>query len=202
VDEFGAALDALAEALTRGEGGRLLPGLTRFDEEVGVLHPEESGVDELRVLRVDYACCDHELAGVGDTWLARVLAGTVSGVPRDGPWEALAESWSGTFEVFAGDPPWLRDGRAGMCAPLLDPITVAGESLLWEARVVLRDGGARLCRRPLTLPHEWGPALELRRGAWLAGGERPSPWPLLRGALRLLRNPRQGSWAALGWPRP
>lgn len=162
------ALDRLGEAVFGGAIGRrrAAPLLDAQDAIIGGLglgdHPHEL----LQAHRVDWALCDMAApgGGPGETWAVRAAQGRLSGVDATPIVRALATSVVGIFEVWrASGALILRERLSGVVAHLApeeEPWQLDGEVGLWEARIVLRPAGARLCRRPLAYPVEILPWLE------------------------------------------
>jgi hypothetical protein len=183
-------LDALAEAVfgTPAGRGRLEPLLRRWDQEVGPMHEDDPHRELWHAIRVDWALCDAEIAGgrgSGDTWAARAASGLVEGIEAHARWRAVSSTMVGLFEVWPSEPPFLRDRLRGSCMPLHDEVRlVAGEegpAALWEVRVCIVGGHARLCRSPLPYPLELLPLLEQANADRFAGSS-PLPWSKLRRA--------------------
>lgn len=198
---FGDALDELAAAVFDGEEGhhRVVPLFARWDDEAAPLRDEDPDYPRWQLIRTDWALCDalaHDAVGPGDTWLQRLLRGRVPGFVPGPDHAALAGSWVGLFEVWQGRIPWLRDCVGGLCLGLGDPARLEptgddGPVALWEARVVIEDGRARLCREPLPYPLEILRTVrdrQLRRFA--PGGRAPSLALLRRARLRWRRAER------------
>ena len=177
---WGEALDRLAEQIFAGPSGRARaePLLDRIDRQVGGL----GGGDEPRALlgamRIDSALCDLPIArgGSGETWAWRAAEGAVPGVEPSPVIRALAASQAGLFAVSRQRGALvLRECCRGLLVHLAaeEPAwALEGEIGLWDARVVLRRGGARLCRRPLAYPVEILPWL-VRAGESRWAGRRP-----------------------------
>src|SRR5690606_6701848 len=189
---LGDALDELAAAVFDGHGGhhRLAPLLTHWDDEAAPLRDEDPDYARWQIIRTDWALCDalaHDAAGPGDTWLRRLLRGRVPGFTPDERHLAIGGSWVGLFEVWAGRVPWLRDCIGGVCLALADPVRLLptgddGPAALWEVRVVVQDGRARLCRAPLAYPLEILQTVRDRQLRRFAPGGRAPSLPLLRRA--------------------
>lgn len=198
---WGDALDELAAAVFDGEAGRhrLAPLWARWDDEAAPLRDEDPDYARWQMIRTDWALCDalaHDASGPGDTWARRAASGRLRGwAPREVD-VALAASVTGLFEVWPGSVPWLRDCIAGLCVALADPVLLGpvegeGPAALWEARVVIEDGRAHLCRPPLHYPLEILQTVRdrsLRRFA--PGGRRLSLASLRRARLRWRRAER------------
>ncbi len=154
---LGALLDEVASFVFAGEQGaaRLAPLLEAWAEEVGTIREDDEQRELLQAMRADWALCDVPTDD-GRPWLARALDGEFG--PVADPWRVLARNHVGLFEVFPGKVSWLRDLRAGLSAPVLDPLPllpeVSGPAALWEVRVVLLEGTAVLARAPLAYPME------------------------------------------------
>jgi hypothetical protein len=203
ISAAGEALDVLAAAAFSGALGRarVAPLLDRFDREVGVLGPEDPDFELLQVTRMDWALCDVPAtpdAAIGDTWAWRTLRGELSEPSSFQPTPlraAAARSLVGLFEIYPGEPTWVRDRISGVVLRLLDgvgpfvrdeaPERPAG---LWELRLVPDQvGGFHVARVPIDYPLELLDTLE---------DEFPrrfeaAPWPglqdLRRARLRYLR---------------
>lgn len=207
ISEAGEALDVLAAAAFSGTSGtsgraRVAPLLARFDREVGVLGPEDPDFELLQVTRMDWALCDVPAtpdAVPGDTWAWRTLRGELSDRSdvgfRPTPLRAAAaRSLVGLFEIYPGEPTWVRDRISGVVLRLLDgvgpfvqaePERPAG---LWELRLVPDQvGGFHVARVPIDYPLELLDTLELE----FPRRFEATPWPglqdLRRARLRYLR---------------
>ncbi|MFO7564417.1 MAG: hypothetical protein R6X02_17355 [Enhygromyxa sp.] len=205
------ALDAVAAAAFAGPAGRarLAPLLARFEQEVGVLAPDDPELELLALVRMDWALCDVPAepgAHPGDTWAWRVIHGRVPGVRCDpSPLRAAAaRSVTGLFEVFPGEPTWVRDRISGLVLRLFDgvgpfPQVEPGRpAALWELRLVPDPSGGCFVARPaIDYPLELLELLEAefpRRFACAVAehpGEPGPRWPtmqdLRRARLRYLR---------------
>lgn len=164
------ALDNLAATVFGGAAGRarIAPLLSRWNDAVGPLREEDPEHAIWQALRTDWALCDAALDGPGDTWAGRVAAGElpdvadVADVPDAADATVLRGSISGLWLVSAGRRPWLCDALSGIGVELLSPIRLldqpaprpGGAVALWDARIVLADGVATLCRPPLAYPVE------------------------------------------------
>ncbi len=152
-------LDRLAEGVFAAAPERAAPLLARWDEQVGRLCVGDRDHDLLEAARIDWALCEAELGGPGETWAWRAAHGRVPGVEADGAVQALARSQVGLFEVWPGRPALLRGRIRGLCLRVDDPLLATlGErgriAALWELRVVFTREGARLCRPPIAYPLE------------------------------------------------
>jgi hypothetical protein len=205
VTAAGEALDRLAAAVFSGTLGRacVAPLLARFDAEVGVLDPEDPDFDLLQVSRMDWALCDVPAtpdAVAGDTWAWRAIHARASNLPNfDASYPgssvaAAARAVVGLFEVYPGEPTWVRDRISGLVVRLLDsvgPFPVSEPerpAALWELRLVPDDsGGFFVARAPIDYQLELLDALEHDFARLFS----PSPWPSLqdlrRARLRYLR---------------
>lgn len=197
----GEALDALAAAVFSGAAGRtrLAPLLERFDAQVGGLEVDDPDYELLQVSRMDWALCDAPAtseAGPGDTWAWRAIHGRVPGLaPSEAPSErAAACSLVGLFEVFPGEPTWVRDRVSGLVLCLFDAVGPFGAvepgrpAALWELRLVPDEaGGVHVARAPIDYPLDLLEALE----DGFARRFEAQPWPsmqdLRRARLRYLR---------------
>lgn len=156
-------LDEVARAVfdtTQGPS-RLQPLLRRYDEEVGVILEDERHRDLLLATRLDWALCDAAIeggAGPGDTWLRRAVRGEIEGLAVDPAWDRISATFVGLFEVWPGRRAFVRDLLHGISLPLADAVRLEpmpeGPAALWEVRIVIENGAARLCRPPLSYPLE------------------------------------------------
>jgi len=155
--QWASVLDALAGAVfgdARGEE-RIAPLLARWEGQVGPLREEDPEHATMQAVRVDWALCDAAVDYPGDTWAWRAAQGAIPGVQRTAAIGAVARSISGLWRVTPGRRPWLSDCLSGVGVELASPIRLpnaGGEPLLWDARIVVMDGAAELCRPPLTYP--------------------------------------------------
>lgn len=165
----GAALDALAIEVFSGSLGRarLAPLLERFECEVGKVDEDDPDFEQLQLARMDWALCDVAIPGAapGDTWAWRAIhRGLPEGPDRGCPapsWSTAARSICGLFEVFPGEPTWVRDRLSGVVLRLFDRIgpwpnaPIERPAALWELRLVPDDtGGFRMGRAPIDYPHD------------------------------------------------
>jgi hypothetical protein len=165
----GAALDALALEVFSGSVGRarLTPLLELFEREVGKIDEDDLDFDQLQLVRMDWALCDATLPGAapGDTWAWRAVHGELdlhSAASDIAPsWSTAARSICGLFEVFPGQPTWVRDRLRGVMLRLFDGIgpwpnaPPEQPAALWELRLVPDDaGGFRMARAPIDYPIE------------------------------------------------
>jgi hypothetical protein len=171
-------LDELAEAVFGTLEGRrrLDPLLRRWDAEVGLIHEGDPHHGLWHAIRVDWALCDAEIEGgrgPGDTWAARAAAGLIDGIEPEPRWRAVSSTMVGLFEVWASEPPFLRDRLRGMCMPLHDAVRLIpgddGPAALWEVRVCICGGHGHLCRSPLPYPLEILPILDRAHADRFAG---------------------------------
>lgn len=193
VDEapVSAALDALATKVFSGDRGlaRLAPLLAIFDREVGKIGEDDPDFEQLQLVRMDWALCDATIpgAGPGDTWAWRAIHGELdpagSASPIAPSEAAAARSICGLFEVFPGEPAWVRDRLSGVVLRLFDHIgpwpNAAPEqpAALWELRLVPDDtGGFRMARPPIDYPPELSQLLD-REFSLQFGKHR---WPALQ----------------------
>jgi hypothetical protein len=201
LEGLGDALDELAAAVFDGELGRrrVIPLFARWDDEAAPLRDEDPDYARWHVIRTDWALCEalaHDAVGPGDTWARRALQGRVAGWRPQARHRTVAATVVGLYEVWPGKVPWLRDCVGGLCVALADPVWLepVGKdepAALWEARVVLVDGRAHLCRPPLPYPLEVLEALrdrQLRR--FVPGGRALSLSLLRRARLRWRRAER------------
>src|SRR5690606_25046725 len=127
--------------------------------------------------------------GPGDTWAMRAIRGEVPGVEVPKTWAWVVGTWVGLFEVWPGPRPWLRDRLRGLSVALHDPVHLepaqpGRPAALWEVRLRLDDGRARLCRMPVAYPLEIAPLLErASQSRWQRGGASPSLQGLRRACL-------------------
>ena len=159
-------LDRLAEGVFAAAPERAAPLLARWDEQVGRLCVGDRDHDLLEAARIDWALCEAELGGPGETWAWRAAHGRVPGVEADGAVQALARSQVGLFELWPGRPALLRGRIRGLCLRIEEPSLAAvrhergGPLALWEVRVVFTPDGAQMCRPPITYPLEILPRLQ------------------------------------------
>lgn len=176
---WGDALDRLAEAVFGSPAGRrrARPLLDRQDEVIGGLGLGDQPHELLQAMRIDAALCDLDVdgGGSGDTWAWRAASGALHDVETSPVVRALAASQSGIFEVSRRRGALiLRECSRGLLVHLAaeeDAWALTDEVALWDARLVLRRSGARLCRRPLAYPIEILPWL-LRAGEERWAGRR------------------------------
>jgi hypothetical protein len=206
VTAAGEALDRLAAAVFSGDPGRAraTPLLARFDAEVGSLEPDDPDFELLQVSRMDWALCDVPAtadAVPGDTWAWRALCGRVPGLPSfdtsypGSSVAAAARAVVGLFEVYPGEPTWVRDRVSGLVLrvvdsvgpfPVLDPDRAAA---LWELRLVPDGGGGFLiARAPIDYPLELLDTLEHGFSRLFSRPSWPSLQELRRARLRYLRS--------------
>lgn len=192
------ALDAVAAAAFAGERGRarLAPLLERFGQEVGALAADDADFELLALVRMDWALCDvpaEPAADPGDTWAWRVLAGW-DGQPT--PLQAAAgRSITGLFEVFPGEPTWVRDRISGLVLRLFDGVGPFPHAepdrpaALWELRLVPdpAGGGCHVARPPIDYPLELLDALEGDYARRFAAARWPGIQELRRARLRFYR---------------
>ena len=205
----GEALDALAEAAFAGPEGRARVAelLARFDAEVGELAADDADFESLSVSRMDWALCDVPVPGAapGDTWAWRVLHARIPGasIVETPLRRAAACSVVGLFEVYPGEPTWVRDRLSGLVLRLLDtvgPLAIAGDdggpAALWELRLVPDpDGGFYVARDPIDYPLELIETLDDS----LARRFEVSPWPTMQDLRRArLRYFRAGERTPIG----
>jgi hypothetical protein len=163
----GAALDALAVEVFSGSLGRarLAPLLELFEREVGKIDEDDPDFEQLQLARMDWALCEARIPGAaaGDSWAWRAIHGGLecerSGSRQAPSWSTAARSICGLFEVFPGEPTWVRDRLSGMVLRLFDHIgpwpgaPIEGPAALWELRLVPDDtGGFRMARAPIDYP--------------------------------------------------
>jgi hypothetical protein len=199
----GSALDALAAAVFDGEAGaaRIAPLLARFDAEVSVLASDDPDFELIALSRMDWALCDVPADGggggvPGDTWAWRVLHGRVPGVRCDPTplRAAAARSFCGLFEVFPGEPTWVRDRVSGVVVRLFDGVGPFPQAepeqpaALWELRLIPDpSGGCFVARPPIDYPIALLDALEAEFPRRFAAPPWPSLQELRRARLRYLR---------------
>jgi hypothetical protein len=195
------ALDAVAAAAFDGAAGRarLAPLLARFDAELGMLAADDPDFELLQVTRMDWALCDVPAepdARPGDTWAWRVIHGRVPGARCESTplRNAAARSVTGLFEVFPGEPTWVRDRISGLVLRLFDgvgPFLDADPerpAALWELRLVPDpSGGCFVARPPIDYPLELLDALEREHARRFASPRWPTMQELRRARLRYLR---------------
>jgi hypothetical protein len=196
-----AALDAVAAAAFEGVAGRarLAPLLARFEAEVGALASDDPDFDLLQLTRMDWALCDVPAepgAQLGDTWAWRVIHGRVAGAHCEPTplRSAAARSVTGLFEVFPGEPTWVRDRISGVVLRLFDGVgpfphvDPERAAALWELRLVPDpSGGCFVARPPIDYPLELLETLERELGQRFASPRWPSLQELRRARLRYLR---------------
>lgn len=218
VTASGEALDRLAAAVFSGVEGRarVAPLLERFDAEVGLLEPDDPDFELLQVSRMDWALCDAPAvadAVPGDTWAWRAIQGRVPGLPKFDPSypgssvAAAARAVIGLFEVYPGEPTWVRDRVSGLVLRLVDsvgPFPVLedeGPAALWELRLVPDGGGGFfIARVPIDYPLELLDTLEHGFPRLFARSPWPSLQDLRRARLRYLRaGKRTPIGRMLGW---
>ncbi|NVB41176.1 hypothetical protein G6O69_25275 [Pseudenhygromyxa sp. WMMC2535] len=202
----GEGLDLLAAAIFDGERGqaRLDPLLERFTAEVGALAPDDADFELLWVARTDWALCEAQAPDArfeGDSWGRRALRGEIPGLALDPDqrprFAAAMASVVGLFEVYPGEPSWIRDRLSGVVLRLLDSVgpwprrDPDEPAALWEMRLIpdLAGGGVRMARPPLDYPIDLRPTLE---DAFVRRFEANS-WPALQDLRRArLRYSRAG----------
>lgn len=218
VTAAGEALDRLAAAVFSGVEGRAraAPLLARFDAEVGLLEPDDPDFDLLQVSRMDWALCDVSAtpdAVPGDTWAWRALHGRVAGLPNfdlsypGSSVAAAARAVVGLFEVYPGEPTWVRDRVSGLVLRLVDsvgPFPVLEPdrpAALWELRLVPDGGGGFfVARAPIDYPIELLDTLEHGFSRLFSRSPWPSLQDLRRARLRYLRaGKRTPIGRMLGW---
>lgn len=195
------ALDAVAAAAFAGPAGkrRLACLLERFEAEVGALAVDEPDFELMQLARMDWALCDvpaEPNAAPGDTWAWRAIHGRIPGVVcKPTPLRiAAANSLTGLFEVFPGEPTWVRDRISGLVLRLFDgvgPFPHADPdrpAALWELRLVPDpSGGCFIARPAIDYPLELLDALDREFSRRFSA----SPWPcmqdLRRARLRYFR---------------
>jgi hypothetical protein len=144
--------------------------------------------------RLDWALVDASVPGDehGRSWCARAACGEIDGVEPELAARCL-RTHVGLFEVWpAHRCAWLRDRVAGVCVRLTDPIALPpaprGPAALWEVRVEIEDGVARLCRAALDYPLV---LVELLPDPSAPGRDRTDLWARLRrGRLKHARTPK------------
>ena len=194
----GAALDALAALVFSGSvgRGRLLPLLAIFDREVGTIEEDDADFDQLHLARMDWALCEANIPGgsPGDTWAWRAIHGEIEGKQLPPSWDAAARSLCGIFEVFPGEPAWVRDRLSGLMLRLSDsigpwPKLPPDESAaLWELRLVPDGaGGFRMARAPIDYPLELLRVLEHELPRRFASPRWPVVQELRKARLRYFR---------------
>jgi hypothetical protein len=207
VNAYADTLDDLAERVFGDEVGqaRVAPLLTRFDREVSPLRSEDPHGELWQAIRTDWALVDAPIPGgrgPGDTWARRAMWGEMPGIEPDDAVRRVAASVADVFEVWGGDPVRLRAPRSGICAPLRDAVrllpTGGGPEAIWEARVVIVDGAAELCRPPLPYPPEIASRLLEAGRRRFAAGEPLSLATLRRAWLHLHRAPRADARSVFG----
>ncbi len=175
----GAATLVFGDARGRA---RLEPLLERWNTAVGAVREDDGQRELLQAVRTDWALCD-AVGEDGRSWLARLVDGELD-LPVRPELAALRRSHVGLFEVFPGKVSWLRDLRAGLCVPVLDPLSTPAEphgpAAVWEVRVVVEEGVAQLCRPPLPYPMALLSKLRERSRARFEDADRRLRWETLR----------------------
>jgi hypothetical protein len=107
---------------------------------------------------------------------------------------AAARSLTGLFEVFPGEPTWVRDRVSGLVLRLFDGVgpfphgDPERPSALWELRLVPdQSGGCFVARPPIDYPLELARTLEAEFARRFAGARWPTMQDLRRARLRHLR---------------
>jgi hypothetical protein len=189
-------LDQLAtEVFGDAAGGdRLSPILARWNEDVGELRPEDPQTGLMIATRLDWALVDApaRVDAHGRSWCALAASGQLEGVDPTAAARCL-RTHVGLFEVWpAYRCSWLRDRVAGICVRLVEslalPPAARGPAALWEVRVLVENGVARLCRPPLDYPIA---LVELLPDPATPGRDRTDFWAQLRrGRVRHARTPK------------
>lgn len=197
----GEPLDEMAAAVFGGAGGRarLEPLLDRFAEVVGAISVDDPDFELLSVARMDWALCD---AGErGQTWAWRLVQGELGDLAGEAPprWRDAACSVVGLFEVYPGDPTWVRDRLTGLTLRVFDSVgpwpgaDPERPAALWELRLIpdqLR-GGFHLARPPLDYPLGLLERLEDSFHRRFAADRWPNLADCRRARLRYLRAGRR-----------
>jgi hypothetical protein len=186
----------LATAVFGGpEGGaRLSPLLARWNEEVGELRPEDPQTGLMIATRLDWALVDASVGGDahGPSWCAVAANGELEAADPSSAARCL-RTHVGLFEVWpAYRCAWLRDRVAGVCVRLVDslalPPAARGPAALWEVRVLIEGGVAKLCRAALDYPLA---LVEMLPEPSVPNEDRAERWVRLRrGRLRHARTPK------------
>ncbi len=193
--DLAAALDLLATDVFGDDNlNRLQPLLQRWDDEVGALRAEDRHTALMIATRLDWALVDASVPNdpQGRSWCARAASGEIEGVDAAIAARCL-RTHVGLFEVWpAHRCAWLRDRVAGVCVRLVDPIVLPpasrGPAALWEVRVEIEGGVARLCRAALDYPLALVDMLPEPSGP---GRDRTDVWARLRrGRLKHARTPK------------
>jgi hypothetical protein len=180
--------------LCDANGSRLKPLLERWDDEVGALRAEDPQTGLMIATRLDWALVDAEVPGDphGRSWCALAASAAIDGVDQELAAHCL-RTYVGLFEVWpAHRCAWLRDRVAGVCVRLTDPLALPpaprGPAALWEVRVMIEHGVARLCRAALDYPLQ---LVELLPEPMRPGEARADFWARLRrGRLKHARTPK------------
>jgi hypothetical protein len=198
----GGALDSLAVEVFSGSLGRarLAPLFERFEHEVGKIAEDDPDFEQLQLVRMDWALCDATIPGgvLGDTWAWRVIQGDIECSTNAGrqipSWSAAARSICGLFEVFPGQPTWVRDRLSGLVLRLFDSIGPWPHALpeqpaaLWELRLVPDyTGGFHMARAPIDYPPELLQLLEREFPKQFASQRWPALQELRKARLRYRR---------------
>ncbi len=194
----GLALDALAAAVFAGEVGRarLAPLFERFEQDVGRVAGDDVDFELLQLVRMDWALCDAAIPGgsPGDTWAWRAIHGEVPGFVPTPSCQQAARSITGLFEVFPGEPTWVRERLSGLVLRLFDSIgpwphaEPERPAALWELRLVPDPaGGFHVARPPLDYPPDLLDLLEREFGQRFSVPRWPSMQDLRRARLRYTR---------------
>lgn len=198
----GEALDRLAAAVFDGPAGqaRLAPLIDRYAEQVGSFEVDDAEYELLQVQRMDWALCDapaDDARHPGDTWAWRALQGELPelGLEPTPSLEAAARSLAGLFEVYPGEPTWVRDRISGLVLRVFDSVgpwpgaDPSRPAALWEMRLIPAQvgGGFFLARAPIDYPDDLLEALEGEFTRRFASERWPSMQDLRRARLRFVR---------------
>jgi hypothetical protein len=194
----GAALDALAAAVFSGERGRarLTPLFERFEAEVEKIAGDDVEFELLQLVRMDWALCDATIGGAspGETWAWRAIHGEIPGFVASPSSRYAARSISSLFEVFPGEPTWVRDRLSGVVLRLFDSIgpwphaEPEHAAALWELRLVPDpSGGFHVARPPIDYPPDLLELLDHEFSRRFAAQRWPSMQALRRARVRFHR---------------
>ncbi len=194
----GDILDGLAARVFAGPLGltRLAALFERFEQQVGKIGEDDPDFDQLQLVRMDWALCDATIpgAGPGETWAWRAACGELSESLSDRASWLAARTVCGLFEVFPGEPAWVRDRLSGVVLRLFDGIgpwphaPIEQPAALWELRLVPDEGGGfRMARPPIDYPPELLDTLDEELPKQFAADRWPTLQDLRRARLRYRR---------------
>lgn len=190
------SLDDVAAAIFGGDEGatRLEPLLRRWREDVGELRAEDPQTGLMIATRLDWALIEAPAPddAFGRSWCALAASGLVPGIDPSLAADC-ARTHVGLFEVWpAYRCAWLRDRIGGLCVRLDETLALPpephGPTALWEVRILVEGGLARLCRPALDYPRQ---LVELLPDLNVPGRDRAEYWSRLRrGRLKHARTPK------------